>query len=118
MNPASPAPAPLAPRRPLPVNYARPTFTPAEAAEVFHNRPAPLTRAHPAAARPRSLHWPRAWARLRGERVIIEISRGTLARERAVIALGPRWEVVQAEHGGPFYGALDHPEFARACRAA
>ncbi len=103
---------------PFPPNYARPVFTAAEAAEVFHNRPARACELKriPGAGRRDSELWPRAYARLRGTRTIFELTRGTLARNRAFRNLGPRWDLEHAERGGPFHGALSHPEFARAFR--
>ena len=95
------------------------TYNP-EATEIFHNRPTPThaLELKPGQSKPRSAIWPRSWARLRGDVAIVEIARGPAARERAAMALGPRWEVVHTEHGGPFHGAISHPEFARALRAA
>ena len=101
---------------PFPPNYARPVFTAAEAAEIFHNRPAAVRRTVGQGRRDSDL-WPRAYARLRGTRTIFELTRGTLARNRAFRNLGPRWDLEHAERGGPFHGALSHPEFARAFRA-
>ena len=118
--PAGPIVRALPFRPALPPNYSRPIFTADEAAEIFHNRPTPThaLELKPGQAKPRSAIWPRSWARLRGDVAIVEIARGPAARERAAMALGPRWEVVHTEHGGPFHGALTHPEFPRALRAA
>ena len=46
------------------------------------------------------------------------IARGIRARERASVDLGPRWEVEHLSPGAQLHGAISHPEFARALRAA
>lgn len=103
----------------LATRYARATFTPAEAAEVFHNRPErPCDLKRTPGQGPRhSAEWPRTYARLRGTRTIFELTRGPLARNRAFRNLGTLWDLEHAERGGPFHGALSHPEFSRAFRA-
>jgi len=102
---------------PFPPNYARASLTPAEAAELFHNRPG-AQKLTPGYGPRHSSEWPRTYARLRGTSTIFELTRGPLARARAFRNLGPRWDLKHAERGGPFHGALSHPEFARALRAA
>jgi hypothetical protein len=100
----------------LATRYSRYSFTPAEAAEVFHNRPV-APKLIPGQGPRHSAEWSRAYARLRGTRIIFELTRGPLARNRAFRNLGPRWDLEHAERGGPFHGALSHPEFACAFRA-
>ena len=105
---------------PFPPNYARPVFTAAEATEIFHNRPPrPGERVRVlGAGRRDSAHWPRNYARLRGDPLIFELARGIRARERASVDLGPRWEVEHLSPGNQLHGALSHPEFALALRVA
>ena len=98
----------------------RAVLTAAEATEIFHNRPPrPGERVRVlGAGRRDSAHWPRNYARLRGDPLIFELARGIRARERASVDLGPRWEVEHLSPGAQLHGALSHPEFARALRAA